>query len=81
MEDREAIEMMTRCMEAIRGQRRHIQAIEPQAEAFRVISKIVGLIPGPSQGYGEDLAWMLEKRIKELKANEADGNIKCEPEG
>ncbi|MCB2117925.1 MAG: hypothetical protein R3D85_16475 [Paracoccaceae bacterium] len=76
MEDREAIEMMQRCSSEIRSQRRQIEALEPQAEAFRVISRIVGLIPGPSQGYGEDIAWQLDKRIKELRVQANAGDSK-----
>lgn len=68
MEDQEAIEMMARCSAEIRRQRSEIERLSPAADAFRVISRIVGLIPGASQAYGEDLAWRLDNRIAELRA-------------
>lgn len=72
MNDREAIEMMARSSEEIKQQRKQIDRLTPEAEAFRVISRIVGLIPGSNQVYGEDLAWRLDKRIAELRSQDAE---------
>lgn len=67
MDDTEAIEMMRRCSEEIKSLQRQNERLAPEAEAFRVISRIIGMIPGPSQGYSEDMLWRLDKRIAELE--------------
>jgi hypothetical protein len=67
MENTEAIEMMSRCSDEIKAQRRQIELLRPKAEAFDVLKTVVSLIPGPSHGYGEDVAWRLDKRIEELR--------------
>lgn len=72
MDDKEAIQMMERCMAEIRLLRNTNNAMAPKAEAFEVISKIMGYLPGRSQGYSEDLVWVLEKRIRELQPKPAE---------
>lgn len=71
MRDSEAIEMMRRSSDEIKGLRARIAALEPKAHAYDMISAILGLLPQPSRGYGEDVAWMLDKRIRELKEAQA----------
>lgn len=70
MDDNEAIEMMSRCSTEIKDQRRQIELLKPNAEAFEVLKSVVGLMPTTSQGYGEDIAWRLDKRIEELKRDQ-----------
>jgi hypothetical protein len=66
VEDKEAIEMMNRCIDEIETQRRHVEHLGPRAEAYEVIRDIVHMQPRASQGYGEDLVWRLKKKIAEL---------------
>ncbi|HEX8400485.1 MAG TPA: hypothetical protein VF628_02150 [Allosphingosinicella sp.] len=47
--------------------RNQVAALAPQAEAYVLISKILNLLPQPSQGYGEDIIWRLKKEIAELQ--------------
>lgn len=66
MPSQEAIQMMERCKEEIRCLRSRIAVLEPKAAAYDDMSAIIRLLPRPSQGMGEDLVWVLDKRIKEL---------------
>jgi hypothetical protein len=68
----EAIEMMELCKHEIADLRGVIGRLEPKAEAYDAIVKILSLIPGRSQGATEDLAWILAKRIRELKESDAE---------
>jgi hypothetical protein len=67
MDDKEAIEMMQRCISEIETQRMVVSRLAPQAEAYEVIRDIVRMGPKQSQGYGEDLVWRLKKKIAELE--------------
>lgn len=70
MNDKQAIEMMQRCKGEITSLRIIISKLQPKADAYDNISSILRLLPQPSQGYGEDLVWRLNKAIEELEANE-----------
>jgi hypothetical protein len=77
MEDKEAIEMMNRCIHEIEDLRRTNTQLTPAAEAYEVIRKIThGLAPVNRMGYSEDLVWRLRKKIQELqpkpKADDAE---------
>lgn len=72
MKDQDAIQMMQRCREEIITLRRQIDRLAPKAEAYDAITAILGMIPRPSQGYGEDLAWRLEKEIAEIQRRLAE---------
>jgi len=66
MSNQEAIQFMQRCKHEIQELKATINHLRPQAEAYNAIRSILGLLPQPSIGYGEDLVWILDKRIKEL---------------
>ena len=68
MHDKQAIQMMQRCAEEIRQLRRINAELAPKAEAYDSIRQVLNLLPQPSQGYGEDLVWRLEKEIAELQS-------------
>ena len=68
MNNTEAVQMLQRCSEEIRLLRAQRDALAPKAEAYDLLLKIMGLLPGQSRGYGEDLVWRLEKRIAELQS-------------
>ncbi len=75
MNDKEAIEMMHRCIEEIETQRRVVERLSPKAEAYEVIRDIVRMQPRTSQGYSEDLVWLLKKKITELQPKPASKEI------
>lgn len=67
IENREAIEMMNRCKHEIQNLRARISALEPKADAYDKLAIVLGLLPRQSVGMGEDLVWILDKRIHELQ--------------
>lgn len=69
--NKEAIDMMNRCIHEIKNLRARIALLEPKAAAYDDMSTIIRLLPKPAQGYGEDLVWNLNKRIKELTPEDA----------
>lgn len=66
MNNVEAIEMMNRCKNEIVQLRKVIDRLQPKAEAYDNLVTVLRLLPKPSVGMGEDLVWVLDKRLKEL---------------
>jgi len=66
MTNQEAIEMMNRCKHEITNLKAVIARLQPKAEAYDNMAQIIAMLPRPSVGMGEDLVWVLEKRIREL---------------
>lgn len=64
----ETVDMMRRCASEIRQLRQQVAALQPKAEAYDSINSVLGLLPRAPQGYSEDLAWTLDKRIREMEA-------------
>jgi hypothetical protein len=67
MNDKEAIEMMQRCKHEIITLKRENERLRPKAEAYDSVAQVLALLPRPSQGMGEDLVWLLDKRIREIE--------------
>lgn len=72
MSNQEAIEMMLRCKNEIQSLRAAIDRLQPKADAYDNLVTVLRLLPQKSVGMGEDLAWVLERRIKELSATPAE---------
>ena len=68
MDEIEAIEMMKRASEEIKSLRRTIDQLAPKADAYDAIRQLQDLMPRRSQGMSEDVAWLLDRRIKELQS-------------
>lgn len=68
--NREAIEMMTRCKQEIQSLRAQIDRLKPKADAYDNLAIVLSLLPRQSVGMGEDLVWVLDKRMRELKSDE-----------
>lgn len=66
MSNKEAIDMMLRCKEEIRSLRIAIDRLKPKADAYDNLAAILRLLPQQSVGMGEDMVWILDKRIREL---------------
>ncbi|WP_139812958.1 hypothetical protein [Ensifer aridi] len=62
----EMIEMARRCSAEIKELRAHIARLEPKAHAYDNLCSVLRLLPQPSVGYSEDLAWRLDNRVNEL---------------
>lgn len=66
MNDQEAVEMMKRASAEIKDLRQRIDQLAPKAHAYDSLSAVLRLLPQPLQGYGEDVAYLLDRRIKEI---------------
>lgn len=64
--NQEAIEMMNRCKHEIVNMRAIIDHLTPKADAYDNLVIVLGLLPRKSVGMGEDLVWIIDKRIREL---------------
>lgn len=69
MNNAEAIQMMNRCKQEILNLRAVIARLEPKADAYDNLVRVLRLLPQASVGMGEDMVWILDKRIRELKPN------------
>lgn len=67
MSDVEALQMLARCKEEIQSLRAQIDRLRPKADAYDNLAIVLGLLPRQSMGMGEDLVWVIEKRMRELK--------------
>lgn len=67
MTNAEAIEMMNRCKHEIMQLRSTIDRLKPKADAYDNLTAVLRLLPQPSMGIGEDMVWILDKRIRELQ--------------
>lgn len=68
MTNSEAVEMIRRCKQEILTLRSVIARLEPKADAYDNLVRVLRLLPQPSVAMGEDIVWMLDKRIRELSA-------------
>ena len=65
--DREFVEMANRCSSEIKMLRSRITTLEPKADAYEKLSAVIDMArPRQGGGMGEDLAWMLDRRVSEL---------------
>lgn len=66
MTNEEAIQMMLRCKNEIVSLRATIDRLQPKADAYENLVTVLRLLPRPGVSMGEDLAWVIDKRINEL---------------
>jgi hypothetical protein len=79
--DKEAIDMMQRCVEEFRSLRAQIEHLAPLADAYTVLRDVVRLAaPRSGATASVDLIWILEKRIRELEPK-AKADTQEEPPG
>jgi len=64
----EAIQMMNRCKHEIMSLRTQLAQAQPKADAYDNIATVLRLLPQRSAGMGEDVIWVLDKRIRELES-------------
>lgn len=62
----EQVNMMQRCIEELRSLRAYTARLEPKAEAWDTLVKVIGMMPGKSQGYSEDIVFKLQKEIETI---------------
>jgi len=66
IDNREALQMMARCKDEIQTLRAQIERLKPKADAYDNLAIVLNLLPRQSVGMGEDLVWVLDKRMREL---------------
>ena len=64
--NKEAIDMMNRCKHEIMNLKATIDRLKPKADAYDNLAVVLGLLPQRGMAMGEDLVWVLDKRIREL---------------
>jgi hypothetical protein len=69
--NKEAIDMMNRCKHEIMGLKATIEHLKPKADAYDNLTRVLRLLPQPGMTMGEDLVWVLDKRIRELSPKPA----------
>lgn len=67
MKNAEAIQMMNLCKQEILNLRAVIARLEPKADAYDNLVRVLRLLPQPSVGMAKDMVWILDKRIRELE--------------
>jgi hypothetical protein len=73
MDDNEAVEMMQRASSEIKMLRRQINILSPKADAYDVLAKTINaMTPRQSGVMSEDVEWLLDKRIDEMKKAKAN---------
>lgn len=63
----EQVDMLRRCRDEIVLLRGHIARLEPKAEAYDALVKVLRFIPNPPQGYAEDVVWRIEREIETIE--------------
>lgn len=79
MTNEEAIQMMNRCKQEILSLRATIARLEPKADAYDNLVRVLRLLPQPSVGMGEDMVWVLDQRIRELAPPKPDKELRQDP--
>lgn len=68
---RNFVDMGRRAASEIKHLRERIAALQPKADAYDLMSKVVHhSLPGAPQGYSEDIAWRIEKEIEKVQAED-----------
>lgn len=57
------LQMMRSASDEIKGLRRTIDNLAPKADAYDAIRQLQSMMPRQSQGFGQDVAWALDKLI------------------
>lgn len=66
MNNRDIKQCIQRCIEEISILRKENERLKPLANAYNSIQQVLDLLPQRSQGYGEDIVWLLRKQLEEL---------------
>ena len=67
----ELLQFLRRSRDEIVTLQKQVARLEPKAEAYDLLRDVVGFIPKAARGYGEDIVWRMEQRIRELEAQPA----------
>jgi hypothetical protein len=76
---RRAQMLLCEAQEEIKRLRSQVDYLAPRSEAYGAIVKVLGMISGPGQGYGPDVAWAIERFLQEHQS--ASASFSTEPSG
>ena len=72
MENAEVLQLIRRCTDEIKTLRKQIDHLQPKAEAYDAMLTILRMVPcGGMVGRGEDLVWLLDRKVQEIEHEEA----------
>ena len=72
MENTEVLQLIRRCTDEIKTLRKQIDYLKPKAEAYEAMLVILQLVPrGGMMGEGEDLVWLLDRKVRDIENEEA----------
>ena len=72
----EVARMAGKASDEIKVLRAQIDRLAPKAEAYDTLRQVLSLLPRPSQGMGEDVAWQLDKYASDIV--KADAEMRAE---
>lgn len=81
MNDKEAVRMMRRCAIEIRDLRAQIAYLQPKADAYDNMAVVLRLLPRPPVRMAEDLAWLLDKTVREMEAADQQDETEAAVDG
>lgn len=76
---RELIEMGRRASSEIKQLRAANASLAPKADAYDTLRQVLDMAPRRTGGMSEDVAWMIDRRVSELEAEEAPKRKQPEP--
>jgi len=59
--------MLSRCRHEIQYLKKEVARLAPKADAYDTLTTVLGLLPQKSQGFGEDIIWLIDSEITKLK--------------
>lgn len=71
MTNRDALQMLSVLREEILSLRAHVARLQPKAEAYELISKILHVtVKDQGGGMGEDVLWKIDEQRRKIEAEE-----------
>ena len=72
MENAEVLQLIHRCTSEIKDLRKQIDYLQPKAEAYDALLTVLRMVPhGGTMGMGEDLVRLLDRKVRDIEAEEA----------
>lgn len=66
MKDQEISQMIDRTIDTILELRKEIEYLQPRANAYATVEKILDLVPGRQRGVTPDIVWELRRQKDKL---------------
>lgn len=66
--------MIIRTHDEIIRLRRRLEEAEPKARSYDALLQVLDMMPKSSQGFGEDVAWLLKQELDRVNARISETN-------